>query len=216
MTISVIKYMVRSQNSGFIFENIIRKHVFNLPEEYNNTDIYDIPCKLNKFDCNENISIKSTSGKNLDCADILRFYDYDLNKKNTIIILKYKQNTLNTKKICNIYEIDYNLKFHTFIFGEVRRDTLVEYVNMVKSIENGKVIKEVRKHYLDMKKLIEDSYKMKIKIRPKVDSKNQRRVQCSISNFEVLLENFIKYTSNDTIRNIRIPLEIDSGKRIRN
>ena len=98
----------QSQNHGFIFENSIRKNVFNLPIESNNTDIHDIPKEKNKFNSNENCSIKTTGSDKIFCSDILRFFNYDFNEKNTIIVIAYKQ-TDTHKIIENIYEIDYKI-----------------------------------------------------------------------------------------------------------
>ena len=94
----------QSQKHGFDFENEIRTKVFDLKPETNNTDIHDIPHEQNKFDKNENISIKTTkNSKGVECGDILRFFDYDFNFKNTIIVGKWKQLNQYTKKI---YETD--------------------------------------------------------------------------------------------------------------
>ena len=76
----------QSQSHGFIWENSI-KTIFNLPSEINNTSKYDIPCEINIFNPNENISIKTTGGTSIDCGDILRFYNYDFDKENTIIVI---------------------------------------------------------------------------------------------------------------------------------
>ena len=61
---------------------------------------------------------------------------------------------------------------------------------------------------------------MLIRISPKVDSKSQRRVQCSIPNFENILQEFIKYKSNDEkpnlLRNVLLEKSIKSQVRSRN
>jgi hypothetical protein len=49
-----------SQSHGFDWENEIRKDIFYLPQEVNNTDKYDVPKEKNILDENENISIKTT------------------------------------------------------------------------------------------------------------------------------------------------------------
>ena len=60
---------------------------------------------------------------------------------------------------------------------------------------------------------------MQINISPKVDSKSQRRVQCSIPNFNTTLKKYITYSSSDdkpnVIRDIEIPLSIISKTRTR-
>lgn len=207
--------MLQSQRSGFMFENIVRTIVFNLKSEKNSIQKYDIPKTLNRFNPCENISIKSTCSNNIDCSDILRIYDYDMNDKNTIIVIKYKQ-VDSTKVIENIFEIDFNYKMWKLLFGEVTRDKLTEYINFIKDIKPGKVSTNIRNNYIELKKDIEMKYSMKLGIRPKVDSKNQRRVQCSISNFEQILDEFIISKTTNVIRSIEIPLEYQSLRRIRN
>ena len=58
----------QSQKHGFTIENEIRTKVFNLEKKSNDTNTHDIPKKLNKFNSNENISIKSTQSNNVDCG----------------------------------------------------------------------------------------------------------------------------------------------------
>lgn len=106
------------QNHGFKFEGMIREKVFGLQANNNDTNIHDIPCNENKFNKNENISIKTTGSNTICCGDILRFYNYDFTKVNTIIVIAYKQ-VENYKIIQNIYEIDYNKDCHNLLFGNI-------------------------------------------------------------------------------------------------
>ena len=92
-------------------------------------------------------------------------------------------------------------------------------MNYIKNLPKGKVSYKERNKYLKYKKELEKYNNCLIKINPKVDSKNQRRVQCSIMNFEDNLYNFIKYKSPDEtpniIRNNMIELSIKSPPRVR-
>ena len=72
------------------------------------------------------------------------------------------------------------------------------------------------------KKEIQNKYKLKINISPKVDSKTQRRVQCSIPKFQELLRDYIVYESKTThpekpnmLRGEEIVLQFYSPKRVR-
>ena len=210
---------MQSQKHGFVFENCIKETVFGIPYEKNNTDKYDVPCEKNCLNNNENISIKTTGGKGIDCSDIIRFYNYDFDKDNKIIVIKYFQ-CGDDKTIKNIYEINYNKECHNLLFGNVPINELIDYVNFVKSIPPGEVSSDIKKDYKEKKKLLQSTYSMKIKISPKVDSKSQRRVQCSIPKFEELLSDFIEYKSENNkpnvIRNKEIILSINSPKRKRN
>ena len=92
-----------SQKHGFVFENMIRER-FQLPSETNNTNTHDIPKNQNIFDDNENISIKTTKDTGIMCGDILRFFSYNMNEKNTILVIKYNQIGSN-KCVEEIFEI---------------------------------------------------------------------------------------------------------------
>jgi len=210
----------QSQKHGFSWENDIRSRVFDLPEEKNNTDKYDIHKNKNKYNKNENCSIKTTGSKTICCSDILRFYNYDFREKNTIIVVSYEQT--NTHKIVkNIYEINYNADCHKLLFGDLPKEVIKDYVTKVKSIPTETKGKEAKKifDYLTEKKNIKKEYAHIIQINPKVDSK-QSRVQCSIPNFEKTLKDFIIYkSSSDTpnlLRGYEICSNFESSKRVRN
>tara|TARA_B110000261_G_scaffold156316_1_gene190092 strand:- start:1118 stop:1777 length:660 start_codon:yes stop_codon:yes gene_type:complete len=212
--------MTQSQNHGFVFENAIKQHVFNLPSSKNDTNIHDISAVQNKFNPNETISIKTTMGKHIDCGDIMRFYNYDFTKKHTLIIIALTQKTTKHKYVKRIYELNYDASCHELLFGGLNKDIINKYISDVKSIPNKICNVEAKKHfnYLVEKKIITDAYKPVIHISPKVDSKNQRRVQCRIKNFEKTLKSYITYISTvklpNIIRGVTIPLYIKSGKRV--
>lgn len=177
----------QSQSHGFKFENEIRTRVFGLKNKKNDTDIHDISSVENKFNPNENISIKISCNGDIGCGDILRFYKYDFSQKNTMIVGIYKQINENQKQIQVLYEVDYNEKLHKLLFGEIEEEEIAYYVNVVKSIPAGQVKKEDRL-YLKLKEKYQKGFGMKIIINPKVDSKTQRRVQATIPKLERLLE----------------------------
>lgn len=206
----------QSQSHGFMFENEIRTKVFNLDEEANNTCVHDIPCNQNTLNSNENISIKSTKSTTIECGDILRFFKYAFTEKNTIMVVHYKQAGI-MKTIKNVYEIDYNKELHSFLFGTITEQDIQDYVTKIKSIPAGKCTKEFRKEYLDLKTEIEKKFNMNISIRPKVDSKNQRRVQCAITKFDEKIKDYITYSNTEPIlRNVEITKSFKSEKRQRN
>ena len=213
--------MPQSQLHGFIIENDIREKVFGLSPEPNNTDTHDIPKSLNKFSDNENISIKTVGGNCICCGDIERFFSYDFSDTNTIVVIKYQQ-LEETKKIVDIFEIRYDEECHNFIWGTIKLDTIKKYVSLVKSIPHGTPDKYYKKTYKNLKKYMEENFNMNISINPKIDSGRQRRVQCSIGNFENKLENFItyqstKYTGKPNIYRGQEIIELfESPKRVRN
>ena len=209
----------QSQKHGFIFENEIRQKVFKLPSQSNNRDIHDISHNENALNSNENISIKSTGTNTICCGDVLRFYDYDFNKINTIICIKYIQNK-DQKNVERIYEVNYNRECHKLLFGDLQRHTIKSYVDGVKSIPSnvGGVDTKNIYNYIHIKNKINNEHSNTISINPKVDSK-QSRVQCSIPKFETTLKDFITYKSTidnpNRLRGVDISLSISSCTRNR-
>ena len=210
-----------SQSHGFDWENEIRKDIFHLPKEVNNTDKYDVPKEKNILDENENVSLKTTGSNCICTSDILRFYNYDFESKNTLILIKYSQNGDN-KTIQNIYEINYSKELHTYLFGDLSEQEIVNYVSNVKKIPSsvkGDEAKQIFNYLVEQKKIYENHPTLKLKINPKVDS-SQSRVQCSID-IKDIPEQFITYNSiRDTskpnfIRGNEIKLFINSPPRKR-
>lgn len=214
-----IEKFKQSQSHGLYWDSEIREKVFGLSPCINDTIKYDISCEHNKFDENENISVKTSGNNNIDCGDILRFYEIESNKKLTIILIRYKQIT-DKKQIEEIIEIDYNDKLKNILFGSIPKSVLEGYVNFIKSIEPGIVSNEIKKKYKDCKIEMQKKFGMYINISPKVDSKNQRRVQCSIPKVNELLDKYpefiISRNKESIIRGISITSCIQSGPRIRN
>ena len=208
----------QSQNHGFKYENEIREKVFDLPKQINDRNIHDIPKEKNKYNNNENVSIKTTGSWTICCGDILRFFDYNFTHENTLIVIKYEQ-TDTHKTISHIYEINYNKKCHKLLFDNLSKEEIEKYVKGVKSIPTNIKGKEAKKiyNYLVEKKKLKKKYNNIIQINPKVDSK-QSRVQCSIPNFEKNLKEFIYEPECNTpniIRGKEILLSIESGRRKR-
>lgn len=211
---------LQSQNHGFIFENIVRQNIFDLPAEKNNIDKHDIPKEKNKYNKNENCSIKTTCSNTICCGDINRFYNYNFLEKNTIIVIKFKQVGLE-KIVEKIYEIDYNVECHKLLFGNLSKKVIENYVKNVKTIPKNVKGHEAKKNfnYILEKDKLKKKYTNILQINPKVDSK-QSRVQCSIPNFEINLKDFIKYKSTNKrpnfIRGKKILGRIENNKRKRN
>jgi hypothetical protein len=210
----------QSQAHGFIWENEIRVKVFDLPPCSNDTKKDDIPSDKNKFDTNETISVKTAGGNSIDCGDILRFYDCDFTKKNTIILLKYTQKNDDVKALKEILELNYTKEIHSILFGTIKREILEEYVQQIKAIPKGNVSPEINKEYLEKKAFLQKEYSMRIAISPKVDSETQRRVQCSLTRLDKFIKTYPQFilsrTNEPVLRGCTIEKEIESGRRKRN
>ena len=140
----------QSQKHGYIVENEIRGRVFNVSSTPNQTGTHDITKEENKYNNQENVSIKTTVSKNIDCGDILRFYKYDFNEINTIIVVSLHQDN-DFKNISNIYEINYDLELHRYLFGSITYEELKEYCNFIKHIKSGPVDDTIKNTYKSKK-----------------------------------------------------------------
>jgi hypothetical protein len=209
----------QSQAHGLFWDSEIREKVFGLSSCKNDTKKYDICCSENKYDIEENISIKTSSNNNIDCGDILRFYNGDFKHKYTIILIRYIQKA-SQKEIKQIIEINYNEELRNYLFGTITEEILTNYVNFIKNIPKGNVSEEIKKTYKKLKIQLQKTHNMNINISPKVDSKAQRRVQCSITKIDELLkkfsQNIISQSSHAIIRGIAITCCINSEPRKRN
>ena len=203
----------QSQGHGFIWENDIREKVFKLKKNKNDTNVHDISSQ--ELGTRENISIKATSCDTVYCGDIIRYaFGYDFREKQTMMIVKYKQ-TGDTKTISCVYEIDYTKEMNTYLFNNIKREDLAQYIKTIK--------KEGRNFdYKSEARRLEKDNNLKATIHPKVDSGSQRRVQTSfkITQIQNDLPQCVKYKSPsdrpNLIRGEEITLSIRSGVRARN
>jgi len=214
-----IENFTQSQSHGLFWDSEIRTAVFGLNKCINDTRKYDIEAEENKFDPEENVSIKTSSNNNIDCGDILRFFNGDFSKKYTILLVRYEQKS-KTKCVKEVLEIAYTLELRDHLFGSASVEVLKDYVDFVKAIPKGSVSEEIKKEYKLKKTALQKEHNMRINISPKVDSGSQRRVQCSITKVDQLLQQFpeiVLYRSVDpVVRNVPIIKEIQSAARVRN
>ena len=190
---------------------VISSDILNL---YSHNSKYD--AKKKHLNYNKNISIKTTKSMSVDCADIIRFLTEC--EELDIIVILYIQITEKIKQAIKTYLINHDLLIQKLnedipkIYGityETWINNIKEYVKTVKSIPHGRCSNKSYKE--EAKKLSKNIPYFNIS--PKVDSKSQRRVQCSI--------NLNKITIDETyeggiFRNITYTKEIISEPRKRN
>lgn len=178
------------QQHGFLFENEVRR-VFGLSFERINTCKFDIPKSLNRLNPRENISVKVSGSGVLYCSDILRFFNMDFKDTNTIICGRYTQHN-DYKKVHTVAEIYHTRALHDRLFGTCSWDELDDYAKYIKTVSP-----QDSPEYLAKKNEIQNKHNMQLVINPKVDSKDQRRVQCSFP-FKILRQEDM--TTTTTIR----------------
>ena len=128
----------QSQSHGFIFENELRTKVFKLPYVSNDRNIYDIELD------DEYISIKTTKSSIIEMGCIQRVFNYNFDKKQIMIVIKYKQ-VNDEKHVEDIYEFDFNKECHKMLFGGLNKEDIDGYNDLIKSMEK-KNVKNNRKY----------------------------------------------------------------------
>ena len=134
-------------------------------------------------------SIKTSKGNTVDCGDILRRRqetDYNL------VVGCYSQ-VGDNKVFHSEYTFYIRPEHEQKLWGRMNYNQLAEYVNYIKNIPAGREAQqETKTERTVLKNCIEDKNAL-IKIHPKVDSKKQRRVQCSVKMSD-LIKARIPYT----------------------
>lgn len=188
--------MTEVQHHGNAFEDIKMRELTGISK-----DEYD-KLKPNgytsSFDLVEGVivsyngSIKTTGKKTVECADILKRM---LEKQYKLIVGCYTQQS-NNKLFHTEYEFFITPDDYSKLWGTMNYENVKTFVEFVKNIPHGK---EGQKNTLKKRKILQEQVQCKnslMKINPKVDSKNQRRVQCSFK-LDEMLSSGVKYTKKD-------------------
>jgi len=144
-------------------------------------------------------SVKTTSSNTICCSDLLKMMGHTGDYR--LIVGCYKQ--VGKEKVFHTqYEFFIESRHYEMLWAGMKYDLIEDYVNKVKSLQKGE---EGQRQY----QLVAEYWKSEVQsdksmfiINPKVDSKKQRRVQCSVKLDEMLLSG-IKYIKRDI--NITIP-----------
>ena len=134
-------------------------------------------------------SIKTTNGNKIDCGDVLRRRqetDYNL------VVGCYSQVGEN-KVFHTEYTFYIKPEHEQKLWGRMNYNLLAEYVNYIKNIPAGKKAQQETKTERTLLKNCVSDKNALVKIHPKVDSKKQRRVQCSVKMSD-LIKARIPYT----------------------
>jgi hypothetical protein len=212
--------MAEVQNHGNLFEaEIIKTRTGYTKEDYQNlmeggyTSSFDMAEGVGNSE--GNYSIKVTGSRSIGCGDILRFFKHCRDSEFTMVLGVWKQISKTQKKYSEIYEIKFDPKTCKNVWGNMTADMLEPFVEYVKSIESGKEAQIAnRKLWKEKRKAIYDKVEgCVMKIDAKINSKNQRRVQCSVT-IDALVNAGLtvnKYTNN--YYTITLPYVQDSTPR---
>ena len=209
---------MESQRHGFVFEDYIKLNVFKVEKKYAYNAIHDVRNEDNIFDSTENISIKTATGgvnPTVYFGSPLRIYNYPNDEKHTAIIVLLTQ-TGDIKNVSRIVEISLDNK--KLLFGDIVEEDIRELERLIKEVsKNEKPQSLIRNIHTKKNELNKKSGYMKFN--PKIDGKDQRRLQCSIPKFITFIEKnpeIVLYDKKEAfVRGIKIPEFIQSKRRTR-
>jgi hypothetical protein len=208
------------QNHGVLFEDSVIRAITGLSkDEYQAllenayTASMDI-VKGVKSDANFSVKV-SKGGKSIGCGDILRFIRHCRDDEFTMVVGAWQQVTPTVKRYSAIYEFNIRPTDYAILWNNITEEVVQPFVEYVRNIPPGKEGQMAnRKLWKERRQAIYDGYGQGLcAIDAKIDSKNQRRVQCSIK-IDKLIESGIEYVKYETeYKGITLPYEQDSAPR---
>jgi hypothetical protein len=195
--------MTEVQNHGFVFENWV-KTVLGVKElAYNYTQKWDIQGETP-------ISVKCMGITNaLEFGSTVRIWE--INETFTLVIGRWEQ--VGFKKIIrSIDEIDITPKILKKMRGDISLEEIKKFDKKIKTFPAGKV---GQKQGIEFAKMWKTERKDKIgllTITHKIDSKNQRRIQCNL-NYNNYIKLFGQPSKKYEFRGHIFNQEIDHGPR---
>lgn len=183
------------QSHGFTWEKDILRSVYGATEteleSIGYTAAKDFPGSFNKLDPGVDLSIKTTKAPGVvRMADALRVFEScGSGQTFHLVVVTYRQSSPTTKTLTSIIEVDLTNSRET-LFGSVTSEDIRELKKLIEAVPKSR-----RKTAEESKAIKEFNFKIKNKtgaiiLNPKIDSKSQRRLQCSFNKFlEFLAEN---------------------------
>jgi hypothetical protein len=163
------------QNHGVVFEKWIRDTFFDGYEPESYTQKWDIPASANKRFGGVPINPKATKYRTpVDLGDAIRQFQID---EEFIFLIGFWQQEKEKKRFVNVVAPRIKPDEYRKLWGEIKLEDLQKLDKIIKETPD---YKEARKLAQEMKKTAPFNTSI-IKLNPKIDSKNQRRLQCSIS-----------------------------------
>lgn len=137
----------------------------------------------------KNYSIKTAKGNKVDCGDILRRMS---EKSYTVVVGQWRQDG-DTKVIHTEYTFNVKPEDYSKLWGSMTYEQVKEFDQYVKSIPKTREGQQSTKAERTRRKSEIACKDALMVIHPKVDSKSQRRVQCSFKIDEMIAAG-IEYT----------------------
>ena len=184
------------QAHGNVYEDcVIRERTDMSKDEY---DALKPNGYTSEFDLSKGLvvdyngSIKTTKNNTICCSDVVRKMTHTNYR---LIVGQYTQ--VGKEKVFHTeYEFFITPDDDKALWGKMDIQEVREFVDYVKSIPSGKEAQlSTKSQRQTLQEQAQDSSAL-FKLNPKVDSKNQRRVQCSL-HIDKLIAAGVKYTKKD-------------------
>lgn len=195
--------MTEVQNHGFVFENWV-KTVLGVKElAYNYTQKWDIQGETP-------ISVKCMGLTNaLEFGSTVRIWE--INETFTLVVGRWEQ--VGFKKIMrSIDEIDITPEILKKMRGDISLEEIRNFDKKIKTFPAGKVGQKQGIEFARMWKAERKDRIGLLTITHKIDSKNQRRIQCNL-NYNNYVKLFGQYPKKVEFRGHVFDQEIDHGPR---
>ena len=209
------------QNHGVLFEDSVIRAITGLSkDEYQNklenayTASMDVVAGI-ESDANYSVKV-SKDGKSIGCGDILRFIRHCRDGEFTMVVGAWRQITPEVKVYDCIYEFDIRPEHYEKLWSGITEQVMEPFVEYVKSIPHGPEGQLAhQKLWKQKRREIYDAHGQGLfKIDAKVDSKKQRRVQCSVKIQDLIATKEITHRKYETeYKGIKLPYEQASGPR---
>jgi hypothetical protein len=206
--------MPESQAHGFTWENQVANCFGYTPEKKRYTAALDVPSEKNTVLPGVAISVKTAGGKSVDMGDICRIWKETGSDAPLHLVVVFYNQEETTKKFREVVEVNLT-GARPLLFGELTEEEITSYADYVKKMTKEEA---ATKDYLTRGTALSARSGF-LGVRPKVDSKKQKRVQCSFPNFEKFCkahpDRVISTSTTPELRGMAIAGEIVSGRRVR-
>lgn len=198
---------MNSQAHGFAFEDMVKaSSYFSGASNFkrSHTEDFDIEARFDKR-LGIPTSVKTTKSKSIALADARRFWRCSSDFR--LVVGVYTQNG-EVKDFSKVYEFTITQAIHSEIVGSVSLEFVEKFHEIIstKSLQDYQTARNVAKALNDLRP------KSLISLNPKIDSKTQRRLQCSIS--IDTLKGIAEYSEYEqSYANLMLPLRLKSPSR---
>lgn len=163
------------QSHGLVFEKWVRDTFFDGYKPASYTQRWDIPATANKNHGGGPVNSKASKyGTAVDLGDALRQYEID---EPFLLIIGFWSQEDDTKRIVNIVAPEISPALWRKLWGPVTYADLLRLDALIK--DTGPSVEETRKRALKIKNSPPFTEAV-IQVNPKIDTRGQRRLQCSI------------------------------------